>query len=196
MAIGVRFARLVPFVVVGCLTITVETSHGQVGGWSVTGTVELRGAEHRTSTIDSTLAIFDDGTYIAVGFLACGRGGGCEPGTWTQGKQGNLILQPAFPSEWDPPQQLSLARCLYNNSFLTSSTNKPKVKVYRHVLQAGDGGLFTLNTNAKLSARFIYGRTSVRAKGALAAAPIPLDDALAVLRDWDCDPADYAVGGN
>lgn len=185
--------RLVLLLVVGWLSLTSRAGHAQeASGWTVSGEVVLRGAEHRTSVIDSTLAILADGTYMAAGYLACGRAAYCEPGTWTRGKRGQIVLQPAFPPEWDPPQQLTLTRCLYNNSFLTTSTNKPKVARYRHVLRADKDGLFAIKTTAKVSARFIYGRTSVRAKGVLPAMPIPLDDALAILRDdLDCDPAYY-----
>src|SRR5688572_33462114 len=75
--------------VVATLATTLGTGHAQteVGGWSVTGTVELRGAEHRTSIINSTLAILSDGTYMAAGYIGCGRAQYCEPGTWARGKR-------------------------------------------------------------------------------------------------------------
>jgi len=98
------------------------------------------------------------------------------------------LLKPTFPIEFGPPHELSLARCLYNNSFLTTRTNKPRVKKYRHVATLGSDGRLSIRTTANVSARFVYGRTAVRATGALVATALPLDEALNFLEEVDCIP--------
>src|SRR5262249_5487439 len=107
------------FIVIAVLvTVRVESrAQSEIGGWHVQGGVHRRGAKRGPDDIDSTLAIFDDGTYVSAAFLACDREFYCEPGTWRRAARGRLILTPAFPAEYDPPQQLILARCLFGNSF-------------------------------------------------------------------------------
>src|SRR6185295_5691343 len=135
----------------------------ETGGWQVQGVTHRRGAERGDHAINVTLAILGDGTYIASTFLACDRAFSCEWGTWGRAKRGRLLLKPTFPIEFGPPHELSLARCLYNNSFLTTRTNKPRVKKYRHVATLGSDGRLSIRTTANVSARFMYGRTAVRA---------------------------------
>src|SRR5439155_24951808 len=144
----------------------------EIGGWRVQGVVHRRGAERADDAIDVTLAIFGDGTYVASTFLGCDNGAFyCEPGTWKRGKRGRLFLSPAFPIEYDPPQELILASCLFNRS-LTTDTNRPLVKKYRHVATLGSDGRLSIQTTAKVSVRFVFGRTAVRATGALVASTL------------------------
>ena len=182
---GLRGQLLIVMGLVAVLS-PVGLAQTEIGGWRVQGVVHRRGAERADDAIDVTLAIFGDGTYVASTFLACDNGAFyCEPGTWKRGKRGRFFLSPAFPIEYDPPQELILARCLFN-PFLTTDTNRPRVKKYRHVATLGSDGRLSIQTTAKVSVRFVFGRETVRAIGPLVATALPLDDALSFLREVDC----------